>query len=274
MNSLIYKEGTASVTDGSATVTGQGTAWALALVTGGMFSLNGMAIPIAAVESDTTLTLAYAWPGPSLEEAPYAIGRAESQAVRAAWINDRLASFHQKPWGIGVQPDGRGTLAERDALNPIPETGYIWLRHGVDEPIELHIRADGQWVVYPFRGDPGDNADLATLLAAATPFVMTDAETLPLALAGGTRLFHQVTIANSRVLAFPSGVPNAGITVYLKVRQNGTGGHSLTYAAGYEGSRGVLPVINNLPNAETLLCIVILSPTRAAVFKAGEEFGA
>lgn len=150
MTSLVYLDGTASVSTGSALVTGHGTAWKIALVEGGSFSLAGLSVPILSVDSDTSLTLAYDWPGNTLEEARYAIARETSQAIRAAWINDRLAQFHQKPWGIGVLPDGRGTLAERNALNPMPFDNYCWLRVEVDQPAELYFKVPSGWLG-PFR---------------------------------------------------------------------------------------------------------------------------
>lgn len=156
MSSLVYYDGTASVTNGSAVVTGQGTAWQIALVEGGSFSLAGLSVPILSVDGDTSLTLAYDWPGVDVEAARYAIARETSQAVRAAWINDRLAQFHRQPWGIGVLPDGRGTLAERDALNPMPTDSYCWLRVEVDQPAELYFKVPTGWLG-PFRlsGDVG-----------------------------------------------------------------------------------------------------------------------
>ncbi|MGZ2472076.1 hypothetical protein ACVI1N_000367 [Sinorhizobium medicae] len=56
-----YVTGTVSVTAGSAVVTGSGTAWATALIAGGLFGLdssNGNPVPILSVDSNTQLTLA------------------------------------------------------------------------------------------------------------------------------------------------------------------------------------------------------------------------
>ncbi|MEH6721065.1 MAG: hypothetical protein V7704_19470, partial [Aurantimonas endophytica] len=58
-----YATGTATVTSGSATVTGTGTAWTIGVVNGGIFSRNGFSIPITSIGSNTSLTLAYPWPG-------------------------------------------------------------------------------------------------------------------------------------------------------------------------------------------------------------------
>jgi len=155
MTSSVYLTGTVSVSGGNAVVTGTGTAWAVALVTGGMFSFAGMSVPIDSVESDTSLTLAYSWPGADGTGA-YAIARETSEAVRAAWIADRLAKLMAKPWGLGVLPDGRGTLAERDALSPMPTESYCWLRVEVDEPAELYFKLPSGWLgPFPLAGEQG-----------------------------------------------------------------------------------------------------------------------
>ncbi len=163
MNSLIYNTGTVSVSGGSAIVTGNLTGWAVALVEGGVFSCDGLSIPILSVEDDTHLTLAYAWPGASGSGKQYAIARTSSEATAraATWTVDRLGKLAQTPWGVGVVPDGRGTLAQRDALSPMPNDDYCWLRVEVDEPAELYFREGGQWLgPYELRGEPGADSTI------------------------------------------------------------------------------------------------------------------
>lgn len=163
MTSLVYSTGTVSVSNASAIVTGTGTLWDTALVTGGMFSFAGLSVPIVSVESDTSLTLAYPWPGTSVSGA-YAIARETSEAVRAAWINDRMARFMTKPWGTGVVPDGRGTLAERDALNPMPTDKYCWLREEPSFDPTLYFKSPSGWIgPYPLVGDEGPEGPAGTL---------------------------------------------------------------------------------------------------------------
>lgn len=73
-----YVSGTVSVTAGSAVVTGVGTGWATALLTGGMFGLdsaNGNPVPIASVDSNTQLTLAKPWRGTTAATQAYWIMR-------------------------------------------------------------------------------------------------------------------------------------------------------------------------------------------------------
>jgi hypothetical protein len=75
-----YGVGTATVSNGSVTVAGQGTSWMSddpklsPLRAGDLFGTHvGIAIRIDAVVSDTELTLAHEWPGDSQTAAPYEI---------------------------------------------------------------------------------------------------------------------------------------------------------------------------------------------------------
>ncbi|CZT36243.1 pyocin knob domain-containing protein [Rhizobium sp. 9140] len=71
-NDDLIRGGTASVANGSKAVTGQNVSWTRVL-SGDFFGAHiGLAIPIEAI-SGTSITLAYAWPGPSQTGAPYAI---------------------------------------------------------------------------------------------------------------------------------------------------------------------------------------------------------
>lgn len=87
-----YKTGTATVAAGSAIVTGTGTAWAIAVVNGGMFSLGGLSIPIASIDSNTQLTLDYPWPGSNATGA-YSISLGNAGSASAAEANARLAEL-------------------------------------------------------------------------------------------------------------------------------------------------------------------------------------
>lgn len=69
-----YNVGTATVAANGTAVTGQGTAWAAALKPGDLFGVHrGLSVPIASINSNTSLTLAYSWPGAAQSAAAYDI---------------------------------------------------------------------------------------------------------------------------------------------------------------------------------------------------------
>ena len=71
-----YKTGTASVTNGSATVTGSGTLWLANVSAGDSFTIAGTGVvyDVASVNSNTSITLSVAYAGPTASGAVYAIG--------------------------------------------------------------------------------------------------------------------------------------------------------------------------------------------------------
>lgn len=69
-----YSSGTVTVGASSTTVTGSGTAWSTAGVEAGdYFWAAGLSVRIASVNGNTSLTLAYAWPGAALLSANYEV---------------------------------------------------------------------------------------------------------------------------------------------------------------------------------------------------------
>lgn len=69
-----YNTGTATVSNGGTTVTGQGTLWLQSLRPGDIFGTHaGAGVRIASVDSNTQLTLAYPWKGPNQTAAPYEV---------------------------------------------------------------------------------------------------------------------------------------------------------------------------------------------------------
>lgn len=62
-----YNTGTVAVANGSTAVTGTGTTWLTSgIQAGDLFWANGYSVRIAAVVSNTSITLAYGWPGTTL----------------------------------------------------------------------------------------------------------------------------------------------------------------------------------------------------------------
>ena len=160
----IFDLGTATLTNGSAEVTGDGTAWAVNGVVGGMFSAGGMSVPIASVDDDTTLTLAYPWPGANAAGVAYAISLLGSQAADTIWASRHWSRIVGQALLAGIHPAASGTLVERDALNPMLEDGQ-WFAHA-EPPYDLtfYRKVPSGWEgPYQFRGDastvPGPAGD-------------------------------------------------------------------------------------------------------------------
>lgn len=83
MATTTYSTGTISVGAGSTAVTGVGTAWAtIGIQPGDMLMAAGLVVRIAAVNSNTSITLARAWPGAALSGAVYDIDYRD-EGVRA-----------------------------------------------------------------------------------------------------------------------------------------------------------------------------------------------
>ncbi|AZO54870.1 MULTISPECIES: hypothetical protein [unclassified Mesorhizobium] len=124
-----YKTGTVSVTNGSATVTGSGTAWSVALVAGGMFSSAGVAVPIASVGSDTSITLDYPWPGSTASGAAYSIALESSSAASVVNLQTTLSRVLVTLSLAGITPNSSGSLTDRAALTlTMADKGYLFLR--------------------------------------------------------------------------------------------------------------------------------------------------
>ena len=164
----IYSTGTVSVTNGSAVVTGSGTAWAVALIAGGIFSTAGVSVPILSVDSDTSLTLAYNWPGTTASGAVYAIARENSEAADIVDLNDKLSRVLVTLSLAGITPNASGTIAERDALTlAVGDKGFLWWEiSGSDARAALIPTPSREMVSVAFDGPP--NAAELEVLAAAS----------------------------------------------------------------------------------------------------------
>jgi hypothetical protein len=77
-----YNTGTASISNAGTAVTGQGTSWLTSgIQAGDLFTAAGLSVRILSVNSNTSMTLAYAWPGSSRSADAYEI-RLTPDAVR------------------------------------------------------------------------------------------------------------------------------------------------------------------------------------------------
>lgn len=142
----IYKVGTATVTNGSTAVAGTDTGWATALVAGGLFTRNGLSVPIESVTDDDTLVLALPWPGPT-STGLYAIMRENSAAASVVDLYDRLRQATITLSLHSIHPNAIGTLAERDALTlGAEDTQFVFLRLETGEPDEYYRWGGATWV--------------------------------------------------------------------------------------------------------------------------------
>ncbi|ASP51702.1 hypothetical protein ACVMB3_000244 [Sinorhizobium meliloti] len=151
-----YITGTVSVTAGSAVVTGSGTAWATALIAGGLFGLdssNGNPVPILSVDSNTQLTLAKPWRGTTAAGQGYWIVRdtayLQQQTVNAQALStyiqrldnavlaalagltpaaDKFAYFTGANSGAlaDIKAKGRDLLSSTGVLDALLKLGPVW----------------------------------------------------------------------------------------------------------------------------------------------------
>lgn len=160
MTSQVWKAGTATVSSGSAIVSGSGgTGWLTAAVAGGLFVRGGFTAVIESVESETALTLAQPWGGSS-GSGTYAIQRATSEAADVVDLYDRLAKALITLSLAGIHPHGIGALAKRDSLVLSNEDEFIFLRAELGQPFEYYVwdgPTDESWLG-PFPvAIPGDD---------------------------------------------------------------------------------------------------------------------
>ncbi|ASP98496.1 phage tail protein [Sinorhizobium meliloti] len=151
-----YVTGTVSVTAGSAVVTGSGTAWATALIAGGLFGLdssNGNPVPILSIDSNTQLTLAKPWRGTTAAGQAYWIIRdtayLQQQTVNAQALStyiqrldnasltalagltpaaDKLAYFTGANSAAlaDIKAKGRDLLSSTGVLDALLKLGPVW----------------------------------------------------------------------------------------------------------------------------------------------------
>lgn len=152
-----YSYGTVSVTQGSTLVTGAGVLFQTAVQGGDRFWTPDGNVTIADVPSQTTLTLAWPWPGATITDAPYEI-RLTGDVTRAQETSRRI--FERLLQGLYAQPGATGTLAERAEFDGAAK-GFIYWQTDV-LPFLIWVKASddaGDWAgpetVSGPRGDAG-----------------------------------------------------------------------------------------------------------------------
>ncbi|AEH79188.1 phage tail protein [Sinorhizobium meliloti] len=135
-----YVTGTVSVTAGSAVVTGSGTAWATALIAGGLFGLdssNGNLVPILSVDSNTQLTLAKPWRGTTAAGQGYWIVR-DTAYLQQQTVNAQALSTY-------IQRLDNAVLAALAGLTPAADK--IAYFNGAATAVLADIKAKGRDII-------------------------------------------------------------------------------------------------------------------------------
>lgn len=91
MSTTTYSNGTITVGANSTSVAGSGTAWLTSgLRAGDLFVAAGLAVPIASINSNTSMTLARPWPGAALSASNYDVLILDDQVRSLMATNDLL----------------------------------------------------------------------------------------------------------------------------------------------------------------------------------------
>lgn len=202
-----YSDGTISVTAASTTVTGSGTAWQTALITGGViFAGDGFGI-IDTVDSNTQITLKRPWPGSTLAGSVYDIVPQSEPTADLTKANRTLAEIAAR-----LNADG-GVLWNFDTGTADADPGAGRLRAD-------NASLTAATVLYISKTNSG-GTDVAAFLAALDDstaaikgaLVLTDPSTRQQALFDVTGItdatgYVKVAVSNaSGVTAFDSDAP-------------------------------------------------------------------
>jgi len=149
MATSYYSTGTVSLTNGSAVVTGNGTGWQLALISGGnvIVQAPGNVLPIASVDSDTQITAELQWTG-ATGTYSYTIQR-DTAYLKSLDKNSESLSYliSEMRNGTLFKYDASGDLSGR-ALYDLKPKGFGYLvTIGVSEP-DFYVKGsdtDGDW---------------------------------------------------------------------------------------------------------------------------------
>ena len=146
---IAYTTGQITLTNGSAVVTGIGTAWQVSLIAGGFIAAeaDGNPLPIETVDSDTSITAAIEWKGAS-GTYDYALVRDTAYLQQLNVNSNTLARLiAELDAGTIFKYDASGDLAGRATYDERAK-GFSYLVFiGVDEPA-LYVKASataGDW---------------------------------------------------------------------------------------------------------------------------------
>lgn len=139
-----YTTGTVSISKGSATLTGAGTAWSVAgFKAGDTFHAQGLVGIIASVDSDTAITLRDVWMGEAISGGAYLLRYQPDNSRMQGTTRELLDQLRQ---GIWLTPDATGKTADKTSYDDRPK-GFRFLDVGVD-PFKLYVKetdTSGDW---------------------------------------------------------------------------------------------------------------------------------
>ncbi len=159
---IAYTTGQITLTNGSAVVTGIGTAWQVSLIAGGLIAAeaDGNPLPIESVNSDTSITAAIEWKG-ATGTYGYALVRDTAYLQQLNLNSATLARLiAELEAGTIFKYDASGDLAGRSAYDDRAKDFSYLVVIGVATP-ELYVKASaasGAWAG-PFSYGTGPKGD-------------------------------------------------------------------------------------------------------------------
>jgi hypothetical protein len=166
-----YSTGTATVTNGSATVTGTNTLWLANVTAGDSFTVagDGVMYDVASVDSDTQVTLSVAYAGATASGVVYAIGTgftvpdsfpemSQGDIETATIFTRAMRKIQSRFTGIAINTTAEiGQAVSDHVALPDPHSQYAELSGGAsanfttmpqvggDPIVESGSNADGEW---------------------------------------------------------------------------------------------------------------------------------
>jgi hypothetical protein len=159
---IAYTTGQITLTNGSAVVTGIGTAWQISLIAGGLIAAeaDGNPLPIESVNSDTSITAAIEWKG-ATGTYGYALVRDTAYLQQLNLNSATLARLiAELEAGTIFKYDASGDLSGRSAYDDRAKDFSYLVVIGVTTP-ELYVKASaasGAWAG-PFSYGTGPKGD-------------------------------------------------------------------------------------------------------------------
>lgn len=199
-----YSVGTVTLVTGSKTVSGNGTVWATALITGGNIIVEaaGNVLPIASVVDDDTITAELAWTGASGTYA-YAIQRdtayLKTLDVNSKTLAEMLAEIRQ---GTIFKYDVAGPGADRNIYDT-KSKGFAYLATDGTNP-QLYVKlsaTSGDWAG-PFAYGTGPQGEQGI----AGPYTEIVAGTVT-TLASGSAATVAARVVDADTVALDFGIP-------------------------------------------------------------------